>query len=381
MDEEVLENSRFHYSCRVCLVSNVEGIQMAALFTTTYKHSLNICDMLTTCTSLDLSPTDGLPNLICTNCLANLITAYEFHLQCHKTDEEIRLTLGILSKSNNILISNSATKENVPLTLVNESDQQQSETIKVEIDVLTTDIPISDDLTDDIDPKQECEVLMQIDVNDDDEINEERLQDDDSESDYIAALDPATDSEDDVPLRKPKVKSVKVKKKKEFPCLVCGKMFNKNYRLIRHSNVHNSYGKPYECETCKIRFASESSLIRHAIKHTEALSETTIINERPRIYKCPECPREFLKQESLSSHLKTHKTQMLNKEYLCEYCPKKFSKMNLLTRHVKCHDEFKQHKCNICDRTFSMGAQLIDHMNRHRGVKPHVCNVCHKGML
>lgn len=75
--------------CRVCLATVADGIQTATLFSTTYL-TLNLCDMLSACTALLLEPDDGMPNLICANCLANLITAHEFRQQCYSTDAKLR---------------------------------------------------------------------------------------------------------------------------------------------------------------------------------------------------------------------------------------------------------------------------------------------------
>lgn len=383
MEEEDPKNL-YNSSCRVCLINNNEGIRMAALFATTYQ-SIDLSKMMNSCTSLEIGPEDGLPTLICTNCLGNLISAYEFQIQCKKTDRELRIELGMplstckIDEDRTLNIDFTIPTILPPISTESAVKNEDSD-CSMSVEMFVTNL--SDEVMDgkgefkSINNVEENEVLKKesIDVETKElksHVTEERLMDD-----TAAVTDSWSDSEDERPLKK----TVSVKTKKEFPCLVCEKVFNKPYRLLRHSNVHNVYGKPFECDVCKIRFVSKSSLIRHAIKHTDILSDqTTSPKDKPLGYECAECSRFFFKQESLSAHLKSHKQQMDGKEYKCEYCEKTFNKMNMLTRHSMSHDEFKHHKCNVCDQKFALASQLIDHMNRHRGIKPHICHLCNKG--
>lgn len=384
--EEEDPKKRYNSSCRVCLINNNKGIRMAALFATTYQ-SMNLFDMISSCTSLEIKPNDGLPPLICTNCLGSLISAYEFQIQCQKTDRELRIELGIPSSTCKIDESRTVNVDfAIPTILQPTSNdiavKDEESNCSMSVDMFVTNL--TDEVMDEKDDLH-CKIIINVEENEslkketlDVETNEEliNIPEELHMEDTAAFTDTWSDSEDERPLKK----AASVKTKKEFPCLVCRKVFNKPYRLLRHSNVHNVYGKPYECETCRIRFASKSSLIRHAIKHTDILTDqTTSPKDKPLGYECSECSRFFYKQESLSAHLKSHKQQMDGKEYKCEYCEKTFNKMNMLTRHSMSHDEFKHHKCNVCDQKFALASQLIDHMNRHRGIKPHICHLCNKG--
>lgn len=404
-----MENKQNNYKniCRVCSNKVPDREQFNLIFETQYQESY-LVDMFNACTPLKMTSNDGLPEKICKNCKRNLITSYKFQLLCIQTDHKLRSALELNGPDLEV------EHPIVPL-LVNELDNSkeilkddQIEIIKIEESILKNstqndcDELINDH--DDVKPKLESDTELienvifdadpdnDIDFDDSNKVVENPII---SETPELLALDinnsnvDDTSNNNDVTFKKRFKKSkgkLKINKiprtKKKFECLVCGKIFDKNYRLLRHSNIHNTVGKPYECDVCKHRFAAESSLVRHTIKHTDILtSSTTRINVKPRIYKCTECEREFLKQESLSSHMKTHKNDVGIKEYLCEYCPKTFPKLNSLTRHTKIHDEAKSHKCNLCERTFSLGGQLIDHLNKHRGLKPHVCQICKKGLI
>lgn len=375
MEEEDPKN-RYNSSCRVCLINNNEGTRMAAIFATTYQ-SVSVSKMMSSCTALEIEAGDGLPPLICTNCLGSLISAYEFQIQCQKTDHKLHIELGIPLHANcktdeNRTINVDFTIPTIPIITDSAVKNEESDCNMSTDEVMDE----KDDLH--CNNMEENELLKKesFDVESKEELPN-NVTEEPCIEDTAAVTDTWSDSEDDRPLKK----TVSVKVKKEFSCLVCKKVFNKPYRLLRHSNVHNVYGKPYECEICKIRFVSNSSLIRHAIKHTDIIiDQTTSPTDKPPGYECAECSRFFLKRESLSAHLKSHKQQMDGKEYKCEYCEKSFNKMNMLTRHCMSHDEFKHHKCNVCDQKFALSSQLFDHiMNRHRGIKPHVCHLCNKG--
>lgn len=357
---DVIENG-YQDSCRVCLVRNINDVQMAALFKTTI-NSLSISDMFCLCTTLSLDIDDGLPSLICTNCLANLISAYQFQTQCVKTDQELRIALGLMHKPDHLKVQN---KESMAPDIKVELDASINE------NVLVSTISGGAVKEEEHTSRTEEHMFVQDSVQNVDDAEESA----EHEEDWTES-----DNEFILPSKGKLKRERKKREKKQHICLVCNKVFDKAYRLARHSNVHNPHGRPFECDICKMRFASESSLIRHNIKHSGILQATTSrINEPPEIFKCRECPREFQKQESLSAHMKTHKLVSESRDYKCEYCPRMFSKLNQVTRHTKSHDEAKSHKCNICDRTFALGSHLIDHMNRHKGIKPHICPFCKKG--
>lgn len=370
---------------------------MAALFQTTI-NTIHLSDMFTACTAIILEANDGLPQLICTICLSNLVAAYEFQMQCINTDHEIRTILGYVNTENQEVVTTSAS-----MTIVKDATEQHKmqaiSVIKVEDAMGPKLYGIESVPCGNVENNRTTEIYSDsikvpkrptnIDTNSDEVTPPNQQQQHDKESDY--------ELEDTLPL-KPKSLSnelttngpqttAKPKRELTHKCTICNKTFDKAYRLLRHSTVHNATGKPYECEICKFRFATDSRLIRHKIKHTDLLQPKNENIGGSKVFPCLHCTREFTKIESLSSHLKVHKQQTgtenasaEDKEFLCEFCPKKFPKLNLLTRHLKIHDEIKAHKCNVCDRTFALGGQLIDHMNKHKGVRPHVCTYCNKGM-
>lgn len=344
--DELLEIEIDAYACRVCLARNVE---VASLFTTSI-NSIILSEMFGAVVPM-IEINDTVPHSICTNCIANLVVSYEFHLQSLKSDSDIRTALGISYKE--VDSKDHIIKEDV-------------EGVDVLLDEQTADAPAHFELTENKEGSNElCEEKSSN--NKSDNLNDVDLSVGDS------AVPPKTDTK----LSENSMNQKKSKNATVHQCLECDKSFDKLSRLQRHAKIHSTDGKPLSCESCSQRFANLANLLRHQIKHSSELAMNTTIINKPTSFQCIECQKVFHKQESLASHMKMHKSDQ--KEYFCEFCPKSFSKMNKLTRHAKIHDEMKSHKCNICERTFSLGGQLIDHMNKHKNLKPHVCPYCNKG--
>lgn len=362
MDESQI-TSFYPNVCRICAENKEE---MKQLFIT-YVNKLTLSEMLAICLKTSIHTNDGLPSVICVGCTENLKTSFKFQNQCAKSEELFR---------------------NIKSKRLKAKEPNQTRIIDMEpsVDSVSGQTSIKHELMDDLD-------LVSSKASDNDanklDNDEMYLLEPNVKIEIIQKIDDQTEiKHENYP---------KQANRKQFECLHCHKIFEKLYRLKRHLSVHDPEGRPFECEVCRVRFERESSLIRHGIKHTNIISEsTTILQKIPKTFQCHECAREFSKQVSFASHMKTHKRQMdressangsdaadssAQRTFLCEYCPRTFSKLNKLTRHVRVHDEVKSHQCNMCSKKFSLASVLIDHLNKHRGIKPHICPVCQKGIF
>ncbi|XP_061398310.1 zinc finger protein 287-like [Musca vetustissima] len=159
----------------------------------------------------------------------------------------------------------------------------------------------------------------------------------------------------------------------EFPCEVCGKIFNTLSRLRRHGPVH-SLDKPYACEICKHRFSSQYYLKIHKQSHNKVGEKKP---QPPGGFKCPDCPKSFHNQPALASHRQVHSSRKSSKRnIICALCQRAFLSMKTLTDHLKTrHPDAEKFSCDQCGKKFLLEERLQRHMAAHKDL---VCTICNK---
>ncbi|XP_073719128.1 uncharacterized protein [Misgurnus anguillicaudatus] len=150
---------------------------------------------------------------------------------------------------------------------------------------------------------------------------------------------------------------------KPFNCTECGNSFKTKQHLKIHQRVHTGE-KPYECPHCEKRFSCKYNLKRHVLSHT---------NERP--YQCSECDKTFRDSGSLKKHQNTHIKEKL---YQCSHCEKRFRHEYQLIVHQRIHTGEKPYVCSHCGKSFTSSSKFRVHQRVHTGEKPYLCSVCGK---
>ncbi|KAG5879971.1 hypothetical protein JTB14_036183 [Gonioctena quinquepunctata] len=154
--------------------------------------------------------------------------------------------------------------------------------------------------------------------------------------------------------------------KGNFLCPICGKGFNSKGCLNRHNRVHTGE-KKYECQVCKKKFPSSNNLNLHSRIHTGV---------KP--YLCTICGKSFTHPTGLTYHTRTHTKE---KNYHCDLCDMSFAIRCHLENHRKRHTGERPFTCSQCDKAFIKKVDLQRHEAVHGGVKPHVCSICDKEFL
>lgn len=79
-------------SCRICLLPQVQSDTPYEMFDKNHlRQSETLAEIFETLTSIHVTPNDGLPNIICRDCEAKLMSAFSFRQECIDADHKIRL--------------------------------------------------------------------------------------------------------------------------------------------------------------------------------------------------------------------------------------------------------------------------------------------------
>ncbi|XP_026465500.1 zinc finger protein 2-like [Ctenocephalides felis] len=411
--------------CRACLM---EKGDMKPLFGTCLD------EMLMSFANIKVSTEDGLPNLICRQCVLQISRAFAFKQQCERSDNIIRnyvsedfqkrlveaqneLEQQAQMEVNQRLQEDDQVTENVLETIPENEEYQQtmdngvlvSSNVKLEIEGL--------DLSAQLDPNTHV-ILQHADLNSESftyttesgadvqmivsvkpvhftEITENSTQDVHCTLEDALALSTNVETLEEnnvtailsdknyycpecakgfcnpTDLKVHMMSHIpKTAEKTGHTCGVCGKVFPEARILKRHLKIHMET-KPHVCDICHKTFAESSNLTKHKKRHTGELRNVV---GKPHL--CSACGRGFKWASSLSKHMKYHTGHKL---FSCNICNKKYVEARSLSIHIRSHTGEKPYICSVCNKGFTQLCNLEKHLRVHTGEKPYLCPVCGKG--
>ncbi|XP_034558481.1 zinc finger protein 761-like [Notolabrus celidotus] len=153
-------------------------------------------------------------------------------------------------------------------------------------------------------------------------------------------------------------------KTKPFSCNICGKRFETEHALGRHSKIHD-VNYEHRCKFCHVTFKTKADKFSH--EHTH------MTEGKP--YKCPDCAESFGTNQERRAHIEDHRGPPQLK---CDFCGIEFCWPLALRRHLAVHTGEKPHKCVVCQRGFNQASHLKSHMRLHTGERPFQCQYCDK---
>ncbi|XP_069673065.1 zinc finger protein 260-like isoform X18 [Periplaneta americana] len=188
--------------------------------------------------------------------------------------------------------------------------------------------------------------------------------------------------------------------KKDFPCDICGRIFNRTYHLNRHKRTHRpqSDAPPkdepiFQCELCGKNFSCKSTLKSHQVVHTgekpftchicgKSFSQTGLYYHLKHVHagiknhSCDICGRSFAAKPAMEDHRRIHTGE---RPYVCSTCGKSFKTKATLYIHNKIHTDIFPFACSYCGKLFRNQHEMVKHLVTHTGEKPHMCDICGRG--
>ena len=182
-------------------------------------------------------------------------------------------------------------------------------------------------------------------------------------------------------------------------CPTCKKRYSTKKSLLRHQLLHEEPN--FECDICNVKFYRKDKLKSHYDKCSEKNPD--------QVRKCNICGDSFENNEILREHRAKHVTEgILTEEDLkeiepepeerksgekvarkrrtdivgleCTECNKQYTSRKGLLRHIQVH-EGKKYLCDICPKKFYRREHLKVHVAKHNMIKPYKCTRCTKRFI
>ncbi|CAG9863341.1 unnamed protein product [Phyllotreta striolata] len=367
--------------CRACLTDKGE-MRSVFMQDDTSGQPIIIAEMLMEFTSVEIKNGDGLPSLICLQCMHEINRCNSFKQLFEQSDVNLRTYLGKPINQNQRPF-----KEEAP---------PQSDFSSFFLDNFGMDSSSSD--SDDDDYKDEFQLLQtSLPDNSNDEkiiaqkqlikagrfhktrISKKRLL---AKAGKTSAAKRTKRNTNQCNVCKKQFINLKSFRKhlrthiedRPFKCKVCNRGFTEENYLNNHMRTHvPDDQKPHECEVCKKRFIHNTLLTKHMLKHS---------GEKP--FVCKICNKGCYAENSLLKHMKIHEKKEGDPallKHICDYCRTEFPDSASLSVHIKQHTGDRPFVCNICGKCFPQRFNLELHCRTHTGERPFQCEVCKNGYV
>lgn len=258
---------------------------------------------------------DGLPELICAECLDRLNNAFEFRKQCETSDKTLR-QLGGIGEISVKFEENGVSNEPALFEDNNVGNIEVEVDIKSENSFTKNDFDLNDtcDITDSDDDSEDEPLSQRIkkrNQNDENTFAIIDVKSENTEANANKSSDERKEQLDEVDSENDSLDKAKKTRKKQN--------ITSKKRSKEKIQVTPQEGTP--CPKCKECFELQSDLELHMILHEKTLN-------------CTKCVKSFKTRRSFTRHVRKH---MVIKPYRCTICTKGFTESSYYVRHLRVH--------------------------------------------
>ncbi|XP_050673258.1 RE1-silencing transcription factor-like isoform X2 [Leptidea sinapis] len=339
------------------------------------KESTNLKLKILTCLSIEIFPSDKMPQYICARCKYFMTTFYEFKKICRQADEII---LNYLQRGTPL--------RTMPYPRVLQKLFKNSthiKTMKTVVEGSTVQVSSQDTS----DTEDEDGNVYNVKINGPDDENN------------TACIKVVTSAEPEIPKGTRKDSTDRSPETEvEEGCFACNEC-DRTYPLEQLLQLHKQQKhrpRNVECELCDAKFFNKYDLAAHQLRHSDEMPfqcvvcqkkfkrlillkrhEKLVHSDLPQL-NCPSCPATFLSLDQLSVHQQKH-VGSADRSYVCLQCNKSYSDRSALARHkLTVHDKNPEFACQYCPERFSSVSKLTRHIRSHAGDRPYPCKFCEK---
>ncbi|XP_058825039.1 zinc finger protein 271-like [Topomyia yanbarensis] len=367
---------------KICRSCRRDDQQLQSIFHCVGTGGITLHEMLTNCTQIQVHYNDGMPHNLCSTCVTDINTAYNFRRRYEQSDMMLREYI-----ARRRVVAGDSTDDGSGVVKVEIFD------IKPEITYIEADPLIGEKCF--VSSLAKIGASTSLIPNDEEHIEEliEEINDEDdyTEPDVVQAeiVDNSEDDDDDDEIDEVESDGGVVDYVEDsLDDLIEELDEAKPRRQVHHKNKGYSKikGGRFICDVCERIFMDKRGITNHMKLH-----------EPKDLKQCSICDRGFATNYHLARHMKSHEN-----DTQCEYCEKKFSFMAYsdYSRHMALmhpgKDLVPQRKtekperemalttltaemvedkgkmeaiCRICDITFDRIAELRNHLKIHADPK------------
>ncbi|XP_055638429.1 zinc finger protein 271-like isoform X2 [Toxorhynchites rutilus septentrionalis] len=365
---EVMDMNLEYDLAKICRSCRQDGKILHSIFHTIGNGGITLHEMITSCTQMQIHYNDGMPHNMCTACVSDINTAYDFRKRYEQSDMMLREyisrrkveadgnegTAGGMVKLELFDIKPEITFVE-PDPLIGEkcypnSRQpiiiQQGGNSQIEFEGTDSLIQLDDGIIEEIDedgvlvPERDEMCVEFVDNSDDEElVDGDEIQSDEEAEEF----DFEEGSLDDL------IEEIRPEKRRT--------------RMRKNKDYSKTKGGKFACNSCERIFADKRGITNHVKQH-----------EPKELKVCTVCNRGFITSYHLTRHMKIHENDIQ-----CEHCEKQYSAL--------AYNEYREHmavehpgmallpqKSDKSDRDLAL--TLTAEMIEDKGKMEAICRIC-----